>query len=76
LIYGFNIDPTIISNIGCQIYDFFNYALDALSPWCLVYISVEKFISIAYPGKRLIFKKKEIKLYFLLFYVYLILFII
>jgi len=30
LIHGFDFDPTIISNIGCQIYDFFNYALDAL----------------------------------------------
>jgi hypothetical protein len=64
LIYGFNFDPIIISNIGCQIYDFFNYALDALSPWCLVYISVEKFISIAYPGKRLIFKKERNQIIF------------
>ena len=62
--FAFNFDPTIISNIGCQIYDFFNYALDALSPWCLVYISVEKFISIAYPGKRLIFKKKRNQIIF------------
>ena len=62
--FAFNFDPIIISNIGCQIYDFFNYALDALSPWCLVYISIEKFISIAYPGKRLIFKKKNNQIIF------------
>jgi len=30
LIHGFDFDPTIISNIGCQIYDFFNYAFGVL----------------------------------------------
>jgi hypothetical protein len=27
---AFNYDPTIISNIGCKIYNFFSYGLDAL----------------------------------------------
>ena len=57
--HAYDFDPTIISNLGCKIYQFFNYGLDALSPWCLVYISVEKFISIAYPSKRYILKKKQ-----------------
>ena len=35
-----------------------------MSPFCLVYISVEKFISIAYPNKRLILKKKNIQIYY------------
>ena len=54
----------IISSVGCKIYQYFNYGLDALSPFCLVYISVEKFISIAYPNKRLILKKKNIQIYY------------
>ena len=57
--YAYDFDPTIISSLGCKIYQFFNYGLDALSPWCLVYISVEKFISIAYPSRRFLLKKKK-----------------
>jgi hypothetical protein len=53
---AFNHDLTLISRIGCKLINYFNYALDALSPWCLVYISVEKFISIAHPAKRFLFK--------------------
>ena len=61
-VLGFNL--VIISSIGCKIYQYFNYGLDALSPFCLVYISVEKFISIANPNKRSILKKKNIQIYF------------
>jgi hypothetical protein len=62
---AFNNDPTLISRIGCKIFYFFNYGLDALSPWCLVYISVEKYVSIAYPAKRFIFKRKKNQLIYL-----------
>ena len=62
---AFNYDPTIISSTGCKIWNFFSYGLDALSPWCLVYISVEKFIAIAYPAKRFIFKRKRNQIIFL-----------
>jgi len=62
---AYSYDPTIISSIGCKIWNFFSYGLDALSPWCLVYISVEKFIAIAYPAKRFIFKRKRNQIIFL-----------
>ncbi len=39
--YSFNFDSTVLSSIGCKIYNFFSYGLDALSSWCLVYISIE-----------------------------------
>ena len=62
---AYNYDPTIISSIGCKIYNFISYGLDALSPWCLVYISVEKFIAIAYPAKRFIFKRERNQIIYL-----------
>ena len=38
--------------MSCKVFIYFNYAFDAISPWLLVYISVEKLISIGYPHKR------------------------
>jgi hypothetical protein len=49
---GFNYNPKILSSLGCKVYQYFSYALDAVSPWVLVYISVEKFISISYPQAK------------------------
>jgi hypothetical protein len=63
---AFNYDPTIISNIGCQLYNYFAYGMDALSPWCLVYISFEKFFSIKYISKKLMYKKKKYQIIFLI----------
>ena len=63
---AFEYDPTIISSITCQIWNSFSYGLDALSPWSLVYISVEKYISIAYPSKRFIFKRKNTQIIYMI----------
>jgi hypothetical protein len=40
--------------------------LDALSPWYLVYISAEKLITIAYPHKRFILKRKKNQIIYLI----------
>ena len=63
---AFEYDPTIISSITCQIWNSFSYGLDALSPWSLVYISVEKFISISYPAKRFILSRKRNQIIYLI----------
>jgi len=63
---AFNYDPTIISDIGCKLYNYFAFGMAALSPWCLVYISFERFIVIKYYSKRFIFKKKIIQIIFLI----------
>jgi len=73
LILSYNIDPTNLSRVGCQTYFFFNYGLNSLSPWCLVYISVEKYIAIAYPQKRLLFKNIKNQI---LFFIIVTLFVI
>ncbi len=62
----FGINLTILSSLACRIYHYFNYGLDAFSPWCLVYISVERFVSIAHPTKRFILKKKRNQIYYFL----------
>jgi len=50
----------------CKFYQFCNFALDALGAWCLVYISVEKFINIAFYSKRFIFKRTKNQIIFLI----------
>ena len=57
MITGFNTDITILSSLGCKVYNYFNYSLDAFSAWLLVYISIEKFISIIYPEKRFVLRQ-------------------
>jgi len=63
---AFNYDPTIFSSIGCKIFYFLAYGMDALSPWCLVYISFERFIVIKYYDKRFVYKKKHKQIIFLI----------
>ena len=62
----FNYDPTIFSSIGCKIFYYLAYGMDALSPWCLVYISFERFIVIKYYAKRFVYKEKKIQIIFLI----------
>ena len=59
LITGFNFDSTILSSLACKIYQYFNFVPDAISPWLLVYISLEKLISIGLPQKRFILRDKS-----------------
>jgi len=74
---GFNYDPTVLSSLSCKIYNYFNYAFDAFSPWLLVYISIEKFISISYPSKRFILRKKRNEsLYFFVTFVFALIYYI
>jgi len=63
---AFNYDPTVDSSIGCKLYQFFAYGMDALSPWCLIYISFERFITTKYYAKRFLYKKKKLQIIFLI----------
>jgi hypothetical protein len=47
----------VISRLSCKLFFYFNYLTCWQSPWLLVYISIEKFISIVSPTHRLILKK-------------------
>ena len=61
---GFNYDLFLISAFVCKLVMFLNYYLDAFSPWLIVYISIEKYISIAYANKRFILRQKLIQIIF------------
>ena len=50
MITQFNYDITIRSSFVCKIYQYINFVPDAISPWLLVYISIEKFITITNIG--------------------------
>lgn len=50
----FQIRLELISNISCQMMNYFDYTLGSLSAWILVYISVEKFISIQFNRIKLV----------------------
>jgi hypothetical protein len=63
---AFNYDPTIISDFVCKLFNYLAYGMSAISPWCLVYISFERFIVIKYYSKRFVYKKKKIQIIFLI----------
>ena len=50
--FPFNLNFQNLSSLVCKLYQYFSYQGDAISPFLLVYISVEKFIAIGYPTKR------------------------
>ena len=44
----------LISNDWCKILRYFRYSIGPISAWLLVYISIDKFISIQFPNFKLI----------------------
>lgn len=54
---GLNLNLDNVSSFWCKFNRYFNYSQDAISPMLLVYISIEKYISIKYPYKRQILNK-------------------
>jgi hypothetical protein len=61
LLYSFNINVTLFSNLACKSYWYFTYAFATISPMLNVYISIERFISLAYPTKKYILLKNKIQ---------------
>jgi len=53
-LHGFEIYLETISKLTCQLTVYYWYATASISPMILSYISIERFISIKYPNKRLI----------------------
>jgi hypothetical protein len=57
-LHGFEIYLETIFKLTCQLTVYYWYATASISPMILVYISIERFISIKYPNKRLILNNK------------------
>ena len=62
--YPFYLDITILSRLSCKLVVYLNYQMDAISSYLLVYISLEKYISINNPSKRRILNSKKNQIIF------------
>lgn len=60
--YAFNFDITNISGLSCKGYWYVSYALATISPMINVFISIERFISLAYPSRKFFLRKKSVQL--------------
>jgi len=58
-------DPTVMSIYVCKIYLFISYATGPLSPYLIVYISVERFVVFKYPSRKSIMRSKRNQLIYL-----------
>ena len=64
--FAYSIDLSILDGpISCKLLYFIGYSLDAISPYLLVYISVEKYIAITYPFKSSILRSRKNQFKFL-----------
>ena len=65
--YSYHLDLSIVSDFLCKTYSFFNYSMATISPWLIVYITFDRFISIHYPAKRFNLRKPSVQLIWFLF---------
>ena len=65
--FAFNMgyDVTALSVLSCRVFFHINNSLATLSPMLLVYISLERLISIKYPHKRFILRKPNYQFLYL-----------
>jgi len=64
-IYGRNL--MTLSEISCKLISYLAFGLFSLTPMLLIYISIEKLISIKYPTKKFLMRKKKWQFRFTLF---------
>jgi hypothetical protein len=61
--YTYNYDLTIISNLSCKLWYYINYVTCNYSTWLVLYISLDRFISIKYPARRFTLRKTRNQLF-------------
>jgi len=68
---SYNTDITLISNIVCKLWYYLTYSLDAQSSMLLVYISIDRYVSIKMPAYRFFMRKRNNQLiYFIFIYMF------
>ncbi len=65
LTYAYNIAITSFSEWICKSYFFFNYSLDPIPAYLLLYISVDRLVSVKYPAHKRFLRKEKVQLMFL-----------
>ena len=69
--YPFNLNMTILSSLVCKVWQYLNYQSDSLTPMFLIYISIEKYISINNSSRRNILNStKHQIIYFICVFIY------
>ncbi len=69
---AFNYDLTIISKYSCKLYWYLSLCVGPISPYILIYISVDKIIATKYPIRRHFLRKTETQIiYFLILISYM-----
>ncbi len=63
----FYIDITILSKVLCKLWWYFNYSLATQSSMLLVYISIDRYVSIKIPALRFFMRKRNNQLIFFIF---------
>ena len=63
---GFSYEVSAYSELTCKLNIFFRYLFANISPMILVYISLERYIAIKYPGKRFKLKRSPTQSVYLL----------
>lgn len=66
ILFNYGYDITGISILSCRVYYYINNSLATLSPMLLVYISVERLISIKYSHKRFILRRPINQFFYLI----------
>jgi len=64
--FEFNIDVTLFSSLYCKTYVYINFVFSCISPMLNVYISIERYISIAYVAKKDFLRQKKIQLIYII----------
>jgi len=67
--YTYSLDITTISNVSCKVWYHLNYSLATISPWLVVFISIDRYISIKYPARRFIMRNRSNQFIWYLFVV-------
>jgi hypothetical protein len=65
--YSFNIDLTILSNVICKLWWYIVCSFDSQSSMLLVYISIDRYVSIKIPSIRYFMRKRNNQLIFYIF---------
>ena len=63
---AFEIDAFLVSSLMCKILKYFYYIYDSIPPMLIVYISIERYVSITYQSKKLLLRKKKTQLIYLI----------
>ena len=66
---GFQLTLYFVSDLSCKLYSYCLYAMGPLSTIVLVYISLDRFVSIKYYEKRLLLKNSKYQYIYIIFFV-------